>query len=61
MNAPARNAESVHQSQWMDYAIRIGLVTYGVVHLLVGWLALQLAFGDKEDQAAHFMALVGGH
>ena len=57
MNAPARNAESVHQSQWMDYAIRIGLVTYGVVHLLIGWLALQLAFGDKEDQASNSGAL----
>lgn len=57
MNAPTRNAESVHQSKWMDYAIRIGLVTYGVVHLLVGWLALQLAFGDKEDQASNSGAM----
>ena len=52
MNAPTQHAENVHQSQWMDWAIRIGLVTYGVVHLLVGWLALQLAFGDKKDQAS---------
>ena len=25
MNAPTASAESVHQSKWMDYAIRIGL------------------------------------
>ncbi|MCF6377459.1 DUF1206 domain-containing protein [Nocardioides KLBMP 9356] len=52
MSNPVDTAESVHQSKWMDIAIRIGLVTYGVVHLLVGWLALQLAFGEKEDQAS---------
>lgn len=57
MSTPARSAESVHDSQWMDWAIRIGLVTYGVVHLLVGWLALQLAFGEKEDQASNSGAL----
>lgn len=61
MNAPTDTAEQAHQSKWMDHAIRIGLVTYGVVHLLVGWLALQLAFGEKEDSASssgamHYLA-----
>jgi hypothetical protein len=32
-------------------------VAYGVVHLLVGWLALQLAFGEKEDSASNSGAL----
>jgi type IV secretory pathway VirB2 component (pilin) len=41
----------------MDHAIRVGLVCYGVVHLLVGWLALQLAFGEKEDSASNSGAL----
>ena len=27
---------------------RLGLVVYGVVHLLVAWLALQVAFGDLD-------------
>jgi hypothetical protein len=57
MNAAAGTAESVHRSPWLDHAIRAGLVAYGVVHLLVGWLALQLAFGDKEDQASNSGAL----
>jgi len=39
-------------SEWMDYAVRIGMVTYGVVHLLIGWLALQLAFGDRTENAS---------
>ena len=41
----------VHQSEWLDHAARIGLLTYGVVHLVVAWLALQLALGDKEGSA----------
>ncbi|MCD4526072.1 DUF1206 domain-containing protein [Nocardioides sp. cx-173] len=36
----------------MDTAGRIGLVAYGVVHLMVGWLALQLAFGDRSGEAS---------
>ena len=41
----------VHQSEWLDHAARIGLVTYGVVHLVIAWLAVQLALGDKEGSA----------
>jgi amino acid transporter len=37
-----------HARPWFETAIRAGLVAYGVVHLLVGWLALQLALGDHE-------------
>jgi hypothetical protein len=33
---------------WLDIAARIGLVAYGVVHLVIAWLALQLAFGDRS-------------
>ena len=57
MNVPSDTAESVHQSDWLDHAVRAGLVAYGVVHLLIGWLALQLAFGDKEDQTSNSGAL----
>jgi hypothetical protein len=40
-----------HQSDWLDHAARIGLVAYGLVHLVVAWLAVQLALGDKEGSA----------
>lgn len=60
-NASASNAsdaaEKVHDSPWMDHAIRAGLVAYGVVHLLVAWLAVQLALGEKEDSASNSGAL----
>jgi len=35
----------------------VGLVAYCIVHLLVGWLALQLAFCDKEGKASSSGAL----
>jgi Domain of Unknown Function (DUF1206) len=38
----------VHESDWVDHLARVGLVAYGVVHLVVGWLALQLAVGHDS-------------
>ena len=43
-------AEQAAESDWLDKAIRLGLVMYGIVHLLIAWLALQLAFGDRSGQ-----------
>ena len=37
-------------SDWLDKAIRVGLVCYGIVHLLIAWLAFQLALGDHEGK-----------
>jgi hypothetical protein len=37
-------------SDWLDKAIRVGLICYGVVHLLIAWLAFQLAIGDHEGK-----------
>ena len=45
------------QSDALDIAARVGLVAYGVVHLTIAWLALQLAFGDKSGQASSTGAL----
>jgi hypothetical protein len=33
------------RSDWMDRAVRFGLVAYGFVHLLIAWVAIQLALG----------------
>ena len=30
----------------------VGLVSYGLVHLVLAWLALQIAFGRREDASA---------
>ncbi len=45
-------ARRAHQSDWLDRAARVGLIAYGVVHVVIGWLALQLAFGDRSGSAS---------
>lgn len=41
----------------VDRLARVGLVALGLVHLLIGWLALQLAVGGGSDQADNQGAL----
>ncbi|MBA3232418.1 MAG: DUF1206 domain-containing protein [Propionibacteriales bacterium] len=56
--AQARStAEQVNNSKWFDVLVRVGLVSYGIVHLLIGWLALQLALGDSSGSASQQGAL----
>lgn len=53
-NAPdqAKQAASdANDSETLHHAARIGLVAFGIVHLLIGWLALQLALGSSDGNA----------
>lgn len=45
-------AEQAHDSDKFDYAIRGGFVVYGVIHLALAWLALQIAFGHHKSNAS---------
>jgi len=45
-------AEKADTSDGLDIAVRVGLVAYGVVHLLIAWLALQVAFGESGKSAS---------
>lgn len=56
-NAADRLGRQADSSDWLDHAVRIGLVAYGVVHLMIAWLALQLAFGDSSGSASSTGAL----
>ncbi|MDO7866892.1 DUF1206 domain-containing protein [Nocardioides jiangxiensis] len=38
------------RSDLLDAGIRFGLVAYGLVHLVIAWLALQLALGQRQDR-----------
>lgn len=49
-----RQADS---SDGLDHAVRAGLVAYGLVHLMIAWLALQLAFGEQAKSASSTGAL----
>lgn len=55
---PHRSAAQAAQgSTAIDRLARVGLVALGLVHLLIGWLALQLVFGGGGDQADNQGAL----
>jgi hypothetical protein len=47
----------VRGTDWFDHAVRFGMVVYGVVHLVLAWLALQLALGDRSGSASSTGAL----
>jgi len=46
----------VRRSQGYHVAVGVGLVSYGLLHVVLAWLALQVAFGKKGD-ASHQGAL----
>ena len=63
----AAAADRAGQSESLELLARVGLVAYGVVHVLIGWLALQLAWGvggESADQSGALATLaetpVGG-
>jgi hypothetical protein len=57
VNDPEVLGREAERSDALDHAARIGLVAYGVVHVLIGWLAVQLAFGDHSENASPSGAL----
>ena len=55
-----QSAKNVAQSEPVKIGARVGIFAYGITHLLIGWLALQVAFGqgnEKADQRGAFQAL----
>ena len=63
MRTPPSTAPSSPRSpispdgDWIGAVARIGLVAYAVVYLLLGWLAVQLAFGNHEGKPSSSGAL----
>lgn len=56
-----QSAKDVAESRPVKIGARVGLFAYGITHLLIGWLALQVAFGggggEKTDQGGAFQEL----
>lgn len=50
-------ARKAQQSRLYDMSITLGLIAYGVVHLLIAWIALQLAWGKSHEEASQQGAL----
>jgi uncharacterized protein DUF1206 len=47
----ASSADRAGNSDALENLARVGLIAYGIVHLLVAWLALQLAWGGGGGSA----------
>lgn len=45
-----RAGREADHSDLLDAGIRFGLVAYGLVHLVIAWLALQLALGNRQGR-----------
>jgi hypothetical protein len=52
-----RAGRQANRSTVLRWTVRLGLVAYGVVHLLIAWLALQLGWGHADSEASGSGAL----
>lgn len=46
----AEAGEAADRSDWLDHAVRAGLVAYGFVYLMIAWVAAQLALGHRSGR-----------
>ncbi|MGY1636606.1 DUF1206 domain-containing protein [Geodermatophilus sp. SYSU D00742] len=52
IGSAAGAADRAGNSDALEHLARVGLIAYGVVHLLIAWLALQLAWGGGSGESA---------
>jgi succinate dehydrogenase/fumarate reductase cytochrome b subunit len=48
----SRKAKQAGNSTSLEMVARAGLIAYGVVHLLIGWLAVQIAWSASDSKSA---------
>ena len=53
MDRATWTAERASNSSWIDRAARLGFVARGVIYVVIGILALQIAFGDNSGENAN--------
>jgi Domain of Unknown Function (DUF1206) len=46
-----QSAAELARSRPARIAVRVGILCYGITHLLIAWLALHIAFGDRGERA----------
>ena len=51
MTAGTDSVARVADNRWVVLLGRIGLISYGIVNLLLAWLATQVAFGASSSEA----------
>lgn len=51
MTSAEQKARQVDDHPAMDHVARAGLIAFGIVHLVMGWLMVRLAFGDRDNSS----------
>ena len=49
-------AQTAARSDLLEWPARIGFIGYGVVHLIVAWIALEIGWGQPPEEGGHFGA-----
>ena len=49
---PEVMGREAERSDWLDHLVRAGLIAYGLVFLLLAWMAVQLALGQQSEDAS---------
>lgn len=55
--ATAHHSRLLHKSGVFDKLVALGLVAYGVLHLLVAWILLRIAWSGRHDNVSDETAL----
>src|SRR3954451_24409078 len=53
----AQFGREADNSEWMDRTVQVGMVAYGIVHLTIAWLGIQLALGENSGSGSSNGAL----
>jgi hypothetical protein len=56
-SSPKQAADAAAQSRTLELLARVGLVAWGLVHLTLAWIAVQVAFGRRGGDADQAGAL----
>lgn len=57
LDAARGAARTVRRSTWYQVLVKVGLTSYGIIHLLIAWLAVRLAAGFRDGEASQTGAL----
>lgn len=49
---PSTSPEQARHSDLLKHGARVGLIAYGIVHLVIGWIALQVAWSGGGDASS---------
>jgi hypothetical protein len=56
MESGMARIDEVARTDALEWPARAGFIGYGVVHLIVAWMALEISWGRPPEEGGHFGA-----